>query len=716
MNNIFVEFLPPWVETGLQPAFYDKESGTVLQQTARMYARVNMLIRMFNKLSKNVSEYIDKFNELHDYCMDYFENLDVQKEINDKLDQMAESGELKNVFQIYLSEEFTAINERINAEFDRQNTLIEESLENTKSGSPIPVDSVSRMTDTSRIYVNTTDGNWYYYNGTQWTVGGVYQSTGIAPNTIDGFDLNKYAKTDVFETITEADVTYGNFGYYQGHYDFVNDSITTTQYLLFDRGDLITIKLPDDYHMRVIQYDRETREYITQSPMTTSYTIPAKNLYLIQISGRDGSLPAVSNISNIIEFKTVKEKRVLPVKQTDLAFVDSFEIPAIDLEPGNIDASGLYPQINRFRTKNFIPVQKGSIYTMNCEFGVYYNIKMYDKNFTYLGDLFPGWKDVAEERTQNITWDGYLKAVFRERGGTLTEERIANFGNNVKIYDSLAKSIGVEEGVDIDLDNVYLPNSNIYETSAHRGQFGNQYPENTILAFKVACNNKFDTLEVDIRFTSDGIPVVIHDATINRTARYSDGTTIESQINVADHTLTYLNEFDYGIYKGNQYAGLKMPTFEEMCIFTKFYDVRMNLDIKVGEPSQIAEIIRLVKKYGLTRRVRFTVGSKAIVEMVLNVLPKARVFIGAWTPTMNTVNTVKQLVDTYPDAEIGIDCYVGNTTDEIFQAIQDNDLHYSAYCENNQHIIKAVLNGAEDLVINNTIPYIMLKDYYDNNY
>lgn len=106
MENIFVEFLPPWVETGLQPAFYDKESGTVLQQTARMYARVNMLIRMFNKLSKEtkkvVEEYIGKFNELHDYVYYYFDNLDVQEEINNKLDAMAETGDLENIIAAYL--------------------------------------------------------------------------------------------------------------------------------------------------------------------------------------------------------------------------------------------------------------------------------------------------------------------------------------------------------------------------------------------------------------------------------------------------------------------------------------------------------------------------------------------------------------------------------------------------------------------------------------
>ena len=106
MENIFVEFLPPWVETGLQPAFYDKESGSVLQQTARMYARVNMLIRMFNKLSKNtketVEDYINQFNELHDYVHDYFDNLDVQEEINNKLDAMVEAGTMSDLIAQYI--------------------------------------------------------------------------------------------------------------------------------------------------------------------------------------------------------------------------------------------------------------------------------------------------------------------------------------------------------------------------------------------------------------------------------------------------------------------------------------------------------------------------------------------------------------------------------------------------------------------------------------
>lgn len=105
-NFSFINFLPPWVETNIQPAFYDKESGSVLQQTARMYAKVNQLVRHFNCLSKEtketVDEYIAKFVELKDFVDTYFENLDVQEEINNKLDEMVEDGTMSQLLEPYL--------------------------------------------------------------------------------------------------------------------------------------------------------------------------------------------------------------------------------------------------------------------------------------------------------------------------------------------------------------------------------------------------------------------------------------------------------------------------------------------------------------------------------------------------------------------------------------------------------------------------------------
>lgn len=39
---------------------------------------------------------------------------------------------------------------------------------------PVVVSNASEMTDTDKIYVLSTDGMWYYHNGTTWTAGGTY--------------------------------------------------------------------------------------------------------------------------------------------------------------------------------------------------------------------------------------------------------------------------------------------------------------------------------------------------------------------------------------------------------------------------------------------------------------------------------------------------------------------------------------------------------------
>lgn len=108
MNRI--NFLPPWVETNLQPAFYDLESGTSLQQTARMYNKVNQLVRSVNEQNETIADYIQRFIDLKDYVDDYFDNLDVQEEINNKLDALVEDGTMNEIIN---QEIFGSINDRL---------------------------------------------------------------------------------------------------------------------------------------------------------------------------------------------------------------------------------------------------------------------------------------------------------------------------------------------------------------------------------------------------------------------------------------------------------------------------------------------------------------------------------------------------------------------------------------------------------------------------
>jgi glycerophosphoryl diester phosphodiesterase len=52
---------------------------------------------------------------------------------------------------------------------------------------------------------------------------------------------------------------------------------------------------------------------------------------------------------------------------------------------------------------------------------------------------------------------------------------------------------------------------------AHRGASG-KAPENTLAAFGLAELDGADGIELDVRMTADGVPVVMHDATLDRTS------------------------------------------------------------------------------------------------------------------------------------------------------------------------------------------------------
>lgn len=72
---------------------------------------------------------------------------------------------------------------------------------------------------------------------------------------------------------------------------------------------------------------------------------------------------------------------------------------------------------------------------------------------------------------------------------------------------------------------------------AHRG-FSGKYPENTMVAFKKAIEEKCDGIETDLNMTKDGILVVCHDEKIDRT---TNGCGY-----IKDYTYKELKQFDAG--------------------------------------------------------------------------------------------------------------------------------------------------------------------------
>jgi glycerophosphoryl diester phosphodiesterase len=89
---------------------------------------------------------------------------------------------------------------------------------------------------------------------------------------------------------------------------------------------------------------------------------------------------------------------------------------------------------------------------------------------------------------------------------------------------------------------------------AHRGASA-EAPENTVAAFDEAIRLGARAVEMDVRVCKDGIPVILHDATVDRT---TNGTGA-----VADLTRLDLLRLDAGSWKHPRFAGTRIPLLTE---------------------------------------------------------------------------------------------------------------------------------------------------------
>ncbi|MBP7630999.1 MAG: hypothetical protein KA758_11150, partial [Acidimicrobiales bacterium] len=102
---------------------------------------------------------------------------------------------------------------------------------------------------------------------------------------------------------------------------------------------------------------------------------------------------------------------------------------------------------------------------------------------------------------------------------------------------------------------------------AHRGASG-LAPEHTFAAYDLAVEQGADFIEHDLQLTADGVLVVVHDATLDRTAR---GPAESCTGPVATKTLAQLRQCDVGSWFNEanpalakpEYEGLPIPTLAE---------------------------------------------------------------------------------------------------------------------------------------------------------
>ena len=156
---------------------------------------------------------------------------------------------------------------------------------------------------------------------------------------------------------------------------------------------------------------------------------------------------------------------------------------------------------------------------------------------------------------------------------------------------------------------------------AHRGVSA-YAPENTMPAFREAVAQKIDFIETDPQFTKDGVIVLMHDGTINRTCRNPDGTEIQTALQVCDLTYEELLQYDAGIRMGEEFRGTKVPKLEELLAFAEDKDVIIELDKKIPTKDMDA-LFDVVEKYNT--KVAFFCADVERIQKIQSRFPDARI-------------------------------------------------------------------------------------------
>lgn len=170
---------------------------------------------------------------------------------------------------------------------------------------------------------------------------------------------------------------------------------------------------------------------------------------------------------------------------------------------------------------------------------------------------------------------------------------------------------------------------------AHRG-FSCQAPENTVPAIKKAAEYGYDTVEIDVRQTADGVWVVSHDADINKMtdkrgkiSSYTYYDLITADIdNGANHKL---------------YEGTKIATLDEILKVCLVQKLKPMIEIKDYTDDGLDELLGIIDKNGFTQSCSVISFDREVLAKVRGKNPEIKLY--ALVSKLNKKNLQKCLDD-----------------------------------------------------------------------
>ncbi|MCR8847925.1 glycerophosphodiester phosphodiesterase [Rossellomorea sp. SC111] len=236
------------------------------------------------------------------------------------------------------------------------------------------------------------------------------------------------------------------------------------------------------------------------------------------------------------------------------------------------------------------------------------------------------------------------------------------------------------------------------ENIAHRGAAA-YAPENTIASYDLAVDMKADYIEIDVQRSEDGELVVIHDTSVDRT---TNGTG-----KVADLTLEQMKSLDAGSWKGEQFSGEEIPTFEEVL---DRYHGKVGILIEMKSPELYPGIEEQVADALKERHLDKPQNEKIILQSfnfdsmkkMDQLLPKVPVGVLAWSHSQATPEELKK-ISTY--AEWFNPSY-GIVTEQVVKDVHSLDMQIGSWTVRSHEAADFLFDMNVDAIITDYPDYV----------
>lgn len=203
----------------------------------------------------------------------------------------------------------------------------------------------------------------------------------------------------------------------------------------------------------------------------------------------------------------------------------------------------------------------------------------------------------------------------------------------------------------------------------HRGGFFCCTPDNTLASVRRAISNNVPVIEIDTRLSADGVALLVHDPTVDRT---TDGTGP-----VASMTVAQLKTLDAGSWFSPEFAGERIPTVAEVMTEAKGKMI-LYFDLKVT--GLIDAIMNAIRQTGFNPDdLWFYVYQNASeAAAIRSRLPNAKII---WEPPVSSISDPNFFNNMRAMGVFGFDLkvYYGAVNSEFVRAAKEEGFMVSVY-------------------------------------